>query len=78
VRAITLIREQTKNTDNVARALRRITEVKAVHTANGRWDIVVEMAADSLVSLDDALSQVRKIEGVVSTETIILLTPLKV
>ncbi|MEJ2117579.1 MAG: hypothetical protein P8Y36_06610, partial [Alphaproteobacteria bacterium] len=41
VRAITLISEQTKNTSAVLKALRQIPEAKAIHTTNGRWDIMV-------------------------------------
>jgi DNA-binding Lrp family transcriptional regulator len=77
VRAITLVREQAKSASSAAKALRRIIEARTIYTANGRWDLVVEMTADSLSALDEALSQIRRIEGVVSTETIILLTPLK-
>ncbi|MEJ2125850.1 MAG: Lrp/AsnC family transcriptional regulator, partial [Alphaproteobacteria bacterium] len=68
VRAITLISEQTKNTSAVLKALRQIPEAKAIHTTNGRWDIMVEMAADDLTALDTALTLIRRIEGVVSTE----------
>ncbi|MEJ2228655.1 MAG: Lrp/AsnC family transcriptional regulator [Alphaproteobacteria bacterium] len=77
VRAITLISEQTKNTSAVLKALRQIPEAKAIHTTNGRWDIMVEMAADDLTALDTALTLIRRIEGVVSTETLILLTQFK-
>lgn len=77
VRAVTLIQEQAKNTATVTRALRRVPEVRSIHTTNGRWDLMVEMTADSLARLDEALSQIRRIEGVVSTETMILLTPHK-
>ena len=77
VRAITLIEEQTRDSRRTIRALRQIPEARAVYTANGRWDLMVEMAAASLAALDDALTLIRGIEGVLSTETIILLTPHK-
>lgn len=77
VRAITLISEHTKNVKSVVQALRQIPEARAIHTTNGRWDIMVEMAADDLATLDAALSQVRRIGGVVSTETLVLLTGYK-
>jgi DNA-binding Lrp family transcriptional regulator len=77
VRAISLIQEQTKNSGAVMKALRRIPEATAIYTTNGRWDIVVEMAAQDLAALDGALSLMRRIEGVVKTETLILLTPHK-
>ena len=77
VRAVTLIHEQTKNVKTVVQALRQIPEARAIHTTDGRWDVMVEIVADDLAALDAALSQVRRIEGVVSTETLILLTGYK-
>lgn len=77
VRAITLIEEQAKDINKVIGALRRIPEAKAIYTANGRWDLMVEMAAADLKALDDALTLVRSIDRVVRTETIILMTPHK-
>lgn len=77
VRAITLISEQAKNVGGVMRGLRQIPEAKAIHTTNGRWDIMVEMTAENLAALDAALTLVRRIDGVVSTETLILLTQFK-
>ncbi len=77
VRAITLVNEQAKNVRSVVQALRQIPEARAIHTTNGRWDVMVEMAADDLAALDAALSRVRRIDGVVATETLILLTGYK-
>lgn len=77
VRAVTLISEQTKNVKTVVQALRQIPEARAIHTTDGRWDVVVEMLASDLAALDRALSHVRRIEGVTATETLILLTGYK-
>ncbi len=77
MRAITLIQEQTKNAGGVIKALRQIPEATAIHTTNGRWDIMVEMAAENLDALDAALSLIRRIDGVVTTETLILMTRYK-
>ncbi|MBL8643720.1 MAG: Lrp/AsnC family transcriptional regulator [Rhodospirillaceae bacterium] len=74
VRAITLIEEQAKDVKKVINALRQIPEARAVYTANGRWDLMVEMAAADLGALDNALTLIRSIDRVVSTETIVLLT----
>lgn len=77
VRATTLIQERAKNVASVIRALRQIPEARAIHTTNGRWDLMVDMVADDLAALDAALSLIRRIDGVVSTETLVLLTPYK-
>jgi DNA-binding Lrp family transcriptional regulator len=77
VRAITLIEERSKHSGAVIKALRQIAEARAIHTTNGQWDMVVELATENLAKLDAALSQIRRIDGVVKTETLILLTPHK-
>lgn len=74
VRAVTLIEEQAKDVKKLIRSLRQIPEVRAIYTSNGRWDLMLEMAAQDLAALDHALSLVRAIDKVVATETIILLT----
>jgi DNA-binding Lrp family transcriptional regulator len=58
----------------VIRALRGDPAVGALHTTNGRWDIVVELRADSLESFDRVLGRIRLIEGISNTETSLLLS----
>lgn len=74
VRAVTLINEEAKFSGAVVKALGEIPEAKAIHTTNGRWDVMVELVAEDLAALDNALSLIRRIKGVTATETIILLT----
>jgi DNA-binding Lrp family transcriptional regulator len=44
-----------------------------VHTTNGRWDLVAELAADSLAAFSHALDRIREIKGIATTETSLLL-----
>jgi len=44
-------------TDEVLRALRGDPAVCALHTTNGRWDIVAELRTDSLEAVDQVLSE---------------------
>lgn len=62
----------------VLHALRGEPGVHTLHTTNGRWDIVAELRADNLELFDRVLGRVRKIEGIVNTETSILLSTHKV
>jgi len=78
VRAITLIQEQAKQGGAVIKALSGIPEAKEIHTTNGRWDLMVELEAGTLAELDEALTVIRDIDGIVSTETLIMLTAHKV
>jgi DNA-binding Lrp family transcriptional regulator len=44
IRAVTMVRTEG-DADQVLRTLRGLPEVRALHTTNGRWDIVAELAA---------------------------------
>lgn len=48
--------------------------VMAVHSTNGKWDLIVEMATQSLSELDEVLRRIRNIEGVMTSETNLLLS----
>ncbi len=47
--------------------------VEALHDTNGRWDLLVELRAESMVQLSELLERVRLIKGIANTETSILL-----
>jgi DNA-binding Lrp family transcriptional regulator len=61
-------------TDEVLRALRGDPAVSALHTTNGRWDIVAELRTDSLEAVDRVLGRIRLIDGISNTETSLLLS----
>lgn len=73
VRAIMLLGIEGQAKDRVVRALGGLAEVSAVHTTNGRWDLVVELGAASLADFDAVLQRVRLIPGVAASETNLLL-----
>ena len=73
VRAIMTIAVEGERSAAVAAGLRRFAEVAAVHTTNGRWDLVAELDADSLAAFSQALDQIREIKGIATSETSILL-----
>jgi DNA-binding Lrp family transcriptional regulator len=74
VRAMTLIEVEGRTTDNVIRQLRGFTEIRSLHTTNGGWDLVAELGAETLAHFDAVLGRIRSIEGVVNTETSLLLS----
>jgi DNA-binding Lrp family transcriptional regulator len=74
IRALTLVAVEGNRTDEVIRALRGDPAVAALHTTNGRWDIVAELRADSLEAFDRVLGRIRLIEGISNTETSLLLS----
>lgn len=73
VRAIMLLAIEGQAKDRVVRALGGLAEVSAVHTTNGRWDLVVELGAASLADFDAVLQRVRLIPAVSASETNLLL-----
>lgn len=73
IRAVALVEVEGRTTDAVIRQLRGIAEVDALHTTNGAWDLVVELRAESLHDFDGVLRQIRSIEGVLNSETSLLL-----
>ena len=78
VRAITMIAVDGEHATAVVKALRGLPEVHALHTTNGRWDIVVELGVDSLEAFDQALQRIQLIKGISNSETSLLLSTHKI
>jgi DNA-binding Lrp family transcriptional regulator len=74
IRALTTIEVKGNEARAVLQALRGDPNVQALHTTNGRWDMVVELQAENLEAFDDVLARIRLIRGIASTETSILLS----
>jgi len=73
VRAITTMELQGSVARSVIRALRKIPEVTALHSTNGKWDLVAEIRTDNLQAIDRILRRIREISGVLNSETSLLL-----
>ncbi|CAM5789143.1 Lrp/AsnC family transcriptional regulator [Ottowia pentelensis] len=78
IRALTSIEVKGNHAEDVLRALRGHPNVMALHTTNGRWDLVAELRADTLESFDRVLNAIRRIPGIANTETSILLSTHKI
>lgn len=77
IRALMTVEVVGTRTDQVLGALRGDPAVSALHTTNGRWDIVAELQADSLAAFDNVLSRIRLLDGIANTETSLLLSTRK-
>ena len=73
VRAITLIEVEGRTTNQVIKALRGLPEIQSLHTTNGGWDLVAEIRCASLIEFDRVLGQIRSVEGVINSESSLLL-----
>lgn len=77
IRAFMTVAVEGNRIGPVLSALRGDPAVSALHTTNGRWDIVAELRADSLEAFDRVLGRVRLLEGIANTETSLLLSTSK-
>lgn len=74
IRALTSIEVAGNQGEEVRRVLRGLPNVVALHTTNGRWDLIAELRTDTLESFDQVLSAIRSVQGITNTETSILLS----
>ena len=74
VKAIMMIEVVGRSTSQVIKTLKGLPQLTKLHTTNGSWDLVAELQTSSLIEFDHVLAQVRMIEGVLNSETSILLT----
>jgi DNA-binding Lrp family transcriptional regulator len=77
VRAIMCIAIEGERSQAVVKTLSGFPEVDAIHTTNGRWDLIAELDTGSLAEFSRTLDQIRTLEGIASTETSILLATQK-
>lgn len=80
VRGLMMIGIEGRGADRITERLQGLTSVQAVHATNGRWDLIVEISTETLQQFDDTLAQIRRMDGVATSETSLLLStrrPLK-
>jgi len=76
VRALMGIAAENKKEAIVIRSLRGHPNVSIVHHTTGRWDLIAEIGAESLVSFNRIVGELRLIDGISATETSLLLDSL--
>jgi len=74
IKAVMLIEVVGKSTTHVINKLRGMPQLEKMHTTNGSWDLVAEIRASNLQEFDLVLRDVRTIDGVLNSETSILLS----
>lgn len=74
VRGLMMLEIAGRGTERVIRSLRSMSAVTAVHTTNGAWDLIVDIATETLEGFDQVLTEIRKLDGVSRSETNLLLT----
>lgn len=73
VRGLMMIEVEGRAADRVVDQLGSIAEITAVHTTNGKWDLIAEIGASDLSAFDACLRRIRLIAGITGSETNLLL-----
>lgn len=74
IKAVMMIEVVGKSTTQVIQKLRGIPQLLKMHTTNGAWDLIAEIQTSNLQEFDLVLREVRAIDGVMNSETSILLS----
>ena len=77
VRGLMMIGIEGRGGEKIMARLGGVPAVTAVHSTNGKWDMIVELATQTLLELDDVIHRIRNIEGVMTSETNLLLSTRK-
>lgn len=56
---------------------KRLTTVRAIHSTNGRRDLIIESGTATLEEFGTTLAQIRRLGGVMQSETGLLLATCK-
>ena len=74
VRALMMVAIDGAGTDRAVARMLAMGAVRAVHSTTGRWDVIVDLATDSLRHLDETLARIRKLDNVSQSETHLLMS----
>jgi len=77
VRGLMMIGIEGRGGEKIMARLTGLPAVMAVHSTNGKWDLIVELGTQTLLELDDVIHRIRSIEGVTISETNLLLSTRK-
>ncbi|MEO0566769.1 MAG: Lrp/AsnC family transcriptional regulator [Pseudomonadota bacterium] len=77
VSGLMMLSIEGRGTDRAIRQLSGIPAVRAVHSTNGKWDLIAEIGTETLEEFDTVLSTIRRLEGVSNSETNLLLSTKK-
>jgi len=73
IQAVMLIEVQGNLARTVVRSLRQMPQIVSLHSTNGAWDLVAHIETTSLPEFDRTLREVREFNGILNSETSLLL-----
>ncbi len=74
VRCMMMIGMDGCGADRAVSDLLGMAEVQSVHATSGKWDLMVELGVQTLGDLDRVMAQIKRIAGVTSSESNLLLS----
>ena len=74
VRAHVMIVLKEKSLGVVVKHFRALPEIQAVHSVSGNFDLIVEVAAESIAELDRLIDAIGDFEGVARTQSSVILS----
>ncbi|MDJ0826628.1 MAG: Lrp/AsnC family transcriptional regulator [Rhodobacter sp.] len=77
VRGLMMLKIEGAGTERILHRLTGFPEVQQVHSTNGAWDLIAEIGTDTLEALDRILFEIRRLDGVTSSETHLMLSTRK-
>ncbi|SMY07465.1 Lrp/AsnC family transcriptional regulator [Flavimaricola marinus] len=77
VRGLMMLEIEGRGTERIMSRLTGMSEIQAVHSTNGTWDLIVEIGAQTLEAFDAVLFAIRRLDGITRSETSLLLSTRK-
>lgn len=74
VRGLMMLEIAGRGAEKTMKQLQRMSEVQAVHSTNGTWDLIAEIGTATLEQFDQVLFAIRRLDGVTRSETNLLLS----
>ena len=69
-----LINAEANKEEKAIKSMMKLPEITGLYTTNGKWDLAAEITSTNLEDFDRAISALRSINGVLETETSLLLS----
>lgn len=74
IKATALVQIEPRSNAAVVQRLSAIPEIEIAHTTSGRFDLILQIAAETTAILDEILDRIGMIPGVKGSESLIHLT----
>ncbi len=74
IRALVMITVRPKSSAGVEAALRRMADVRALHSVSGPFDMIAEAATPSIGDMDALIDRIGELEGVERTTSSVILS----